>query len=510
MPEIFFTTNPAEWTALEGLYISERKSPGFIAGVSANVVGIAGKCVRGPTTPQEITSTARFVEVYGERDVNGDGTAALVGEVWRALLNKPFGKVIVQRAYAAAAVAASIGLETAAGGAGTIIGTLAASSPGTWGNSIKAKVETASDADATHWNLRVKWLGSTYLYENLNTSTGVDNTATVIGDDAGNLITFTKSNSGRPVNNAASTDGADTDGYITVGVTQSGFTVVAGTDGSIAASDYNTAIDALAAYSGVSVALVAEDGATAATYNGHLVTIAALAIDRLFLTWSGANGQAVATEASAKAAQITTESDRIVWCYNAAKILDPVTGLKIASPPHHWLASILSQNDVDVHPGADECKKQLAGALELYNQTLTRADLITLLDAGISALEKVDGGFAFHSAVCTDGSEITTRRSRDFLQLSAARRLRTYVKSKATRTRRLQMVGELKAFSQQLQDDERIIEAFEVRDDVTSTIQAGMGLRRVLWRVRFIGHMRFLVLETDMGTGVVIDQGFAA
>jgi hypothetical protein len=28
--------------------------------------------------------------------------------------------------------------------------------------------------------------------------------------------------------------------------------------------------------------------------------------------------------------------------------------------------------------------------------------------------------------------------------------------------------------------------------------------------VRFIGHMRFLVLETDMGTGMVIDQGFAA
>ena len=212
-----------------------------------------------------------------------------------------------------------------------------------------------------------------------------------------------------------------------------------------------------------------------------------------------------------KEAQITTPSDRIVWCYNAAKTLDPETGLKVDQGPHVWMASILSQNDVDIHPGARETTQQTAGISELNNEALTRADLILLRDAGISALEKLPDGFLFRSGVTTtleSGlTEITRRRSADFLQLSASDRLKTHVKAKNTIERRALMAGELTAFSDELRDQSRIIEEFAVeQESVNTQAQRGQGIEKLLWRVRLIGHILHLVLETEIGTGVTIEQ----
>lgn len=492
MGDVYFTTNPSEFNRLEGLYVSERTPPGFIRGRSLSTVGMAGKCVRGPLTPQLITSTARFLEVYGGRGYFAGDT--LKGEVWKALANKPFGPIVVRRVAAAAAALATVNLSNAVP---TAIIRVDASSVGAWANGaaggIKVSVEAASDGDANHFNLRVKWTGTgkEVVYKNFNVFTATDdNTASVVGDDIGNLIVVTKLANGRPINVA------DTN-------------LAGGSDGVVANGDYQTALNELAVEPGVAIVLVPEAGPTPATINGYLVTLAPTVSDRIFLTWSQIHGQTPAQEVTNIGAQITTRSDRIWWCYNSPYTLDPDLSTEMQTAPHVWLASILSQIDVDVHPGAFETTPYLAGIKRLTNTSLSRGDLITLRDAGISTLERFPGYFQFRSVVTSSLvaglTEGTRRRMADFLLLSASDRLRFYVKMKGTAEVRAQMAGELVAFSKSLKDAGRVIEDFSVdQETVNTTAQRARGEEHILWNVNLIDHILSLVLEANIGTGVVV------
>lgn len=512
--DVYYTTNPADFTKLEGLYVSERNPPGFIRGADFSTVGIGGLTVRGPLTPQPITSSARFLEVYGGRDRGNGG--AIASEIWAALLNKPFGSLVVRRVAAADAVAASLTVETGIDGAGTQVLRIDASSVGAWGGDVSVRVEDASDGDANHFNLRVRYLGVETLHEDLDISaTGVDNTAEVLGDDVANLITLTKLANGRPATFSTITEADwivkdDASNFMALGTTLAAYGSTAGSDGTPVAADYNSAVTDLAAYQGVSVVLIAGASADQSSLNGTIVTAAAGVSDRVFLTWSGTHSQSVATEISDLAADITTASDRIIWCENSAYTLDPETGLEVLRPAHEWMASILANNDVDIHPGARVTKAQTAGIRRLASETRTRADMESLRAAGICTLEKLPGMFLFRSGVTTDTTtgrtEITRRRMADFLQVSAASKLREFVKGKSTVETRAQMAGLLVGFSQSLRDQGRIVEDFAIdQESVNTAAQRAQGVEKLLWRVKLIDHMLFLVLETEIGTGVVIE-----
>lgn len=523
MSDVFFTTNPADFTKLEGLYINEKNPPGFIRGRDLSRVGLAGLCVRGPTDVQLISSVGRFIEVYGGRDFGGGGDIA--GEVWKALLNKPFGTVAVRRVVADDAATATLTVEDGVGGAGTKIAKISASSPGSWGNDVEVRVEDATDGDATHWNLRVRYLGVETLYENLDTSASTDNLAEVIGDDPATLILVEKLADGRPANFSTITEtdweSKDTsDNYMALGTTLTAYDSDAGDEGTLAATDYTNGLADLVAFEDVSVVLVPEsleDTVTAgaqATLNGAIVTAAGTVHDRVFVTWSGETDNDASADIALLEAQITTRSDRIIWCYNPTYTVDPDTGTKVVQGPHVWMASILSQNDVDVHPGSQQTARQTAGIAKLEQQSIARGDLILLREAGISTLERLHGQFLFRSGVTTDltsgKTEITRRRMADFLQLSAADRLRFFVKEKNIIETRAQMSGELVAFSQSLKDQSRIIEDFAVESETVNTPSSrAQGIEKLFWKVRLIGHVLFLVLETEIGTGVVVESGLA-
>jgi hypothetical protein len=175
------------------------------------------------------------------------------------------------------------------------------------------------------------------------------------------------------------------------------------------------------------------------------------------------------------------------------------------------MASILSQIDVDVHAGSFETLSFLAGITRVTNNALTRPDLITLQDAGICQLERTTEGFQFRSVVTTDltdgKTELARRRACDFLQLSAATRLRYYVKRKNTPTNRASAASELIAFSEDLRSRERVVEDYEIdQESVNNDAQRARGEEHILWRVKLIGHILSLVLETDIGTGTIIER----
>jgi hypothetical protein len=166
---------------------------------------------------------------------------------------------------------------------------------------------------------------------------------------------------------------------------------------------------------------------------------------------------------------------------------------------------------VDIHPGGQTTVPQTAGVSSVTNEALTRADLVLLRETGICTLEKLSGQFLFRSGVTTSlvsgKTEITRRRMADFLQLSAADRLKYYVKSKNTLEVRAQITGELVAFSQSLRDQSRVVEEFEVtQEGVNTELQRSQGIEKVLWRVKLIGHILALVIETEIGTGVIIES----
>ncbi len=491
MTDVYFSTNEADYAKLEGLYVSEKNPPGFIRGEDFGTVGMGDKCVRGPLTPLLVTNPGRFLEVYGGRDRTKKGTGgARIGQVHGALCNKKFGPVVVRRVAASDASKAS---HLFADANPTSIIRVEASSVGGWGLDITAQVLAATDADATHFNVLVTYLGGTELFENLNCQAGSDNTATVVGTDDGRLIDIVKLADGRPVNASSAL-------------------ATGGSDGTLVVGDYTAALDDLAVFPDISIVLVPSAiTGSMATFHSHLVTLAASVNDREFLTWAGAHGQAVATEAAQVATQITTRSDRIWWYYNSAYTNDPDTQTEVQTAPHVWAASVLSQIDIDIHPGAFETVALLAGITRLTNNSLSRDDLISLKAAGISTLERNADGFQFRSAVTTSLEpgleEQTRRRETDFLQLSASARLRHFVKAKNTRVTRATMAAELTAFSQGLRADTRVIEQFAIDQvSVNTDAKRAQGTEKLLWRVKLIDHILALVFETDIGTGVTIEQ----
>lgn len=511
-----FTTNDSEFTRLEGLYIKERTPPATVKGVSLNVVGIAGETLRGPTGKVvEITSEARFREVFGGRDRGSGG--AVANKTWQALLNKPFGALRVSRVAAADAVKASFTLESAAGGAGTAIARLDASSVGAWGNDVYFQVTAATNGVANSFDLVIKYLGNTVRYKNLNLQAGSDNTATVIVEDDGNLVTLTKLADGRPVTNAAGVDGADADGYTALGQVVAAFTAVAGSDGTVVAADYTgtgKALELVNGYKGIGVCFVAEP--TSALYpaiKAKIATLAALVSDRMWLMGADAESTALAT---VKTDAASFRSDRIFYLHNHAYTLDPEASAEVLTRPESWAASVLSQTDVDIHPGEEDCKVYTAGIRRLYNESLTREDYIGLKDAGVSSFER-DEGVALVSAVTTSitpGKEqVTRRRMADYIQLGLAGFLKYSVKKKNLASRRMANKAAVSAWLRDLASSERVVDSsatgvpqFEVDTEKLNTdAQRAAGVEKLLVRVKLIGHMLYLVLETEIGTGVTIE-----
>src|SRR5208283_2359494 len=137
--------------------------------------------------------------------------------------------MVLCRVAAAAAATASVSLLATA----TPILKVEASSVGTWANGatgfgITAAVTAATDGNSNHRNVVVTYGGKTYTYANIDISTtGADNTASVVGNDPTNPVVITKLATGVPdVASAANLTG--------------------GADGTVAASDFATAFPQVA------------------------------------------------------------------------------------------------------------------------------------------------------------------------------------------------------------------------------------------------------------------------
>lgn len=612
MPGPFFTTNDSDINQLEGLYVKERTPPLTVSGANLNAVAVAGTAIRGPVGKAVLcASEQRFIDVFGGRDQGSGGTPT--SNLWKFLLNKPFGSLYVVRVAAAAAAAATatiygaqnatgtiqavakasiledetfilndgvaaaltfkfklagatptagtvkvdltsavtaqdvanaiisaINSQTVAtcnvyayaangtglinlvsrtfgtagnqaitetvtnagftvsgftgGAAGVALATVAASSPGAWGNNATFQVQAASDGAYNHFNMVVSYLGKTYTYKNLDLSAvagvGQDNSLTVIGNDDAVFVTLTKTASGLPA---------------AMGSAQA---LTGGAESSVADSDYTAAgkgLSVLAATQGVGACVVAEY--SSAALKSAILTKAAASSDRVWLMSADSETVSAATAITEAASY---RSDRVVYCFNHAYTLDPSTAAELITSPTSWMASILSQTDVDVHPGVEDNKKFTAGITRLYSEAFVRGDYIAFKAAGICAMERLDG-VGFVSGVTTSLTpgleEVTRRRMADYLQISLAGALKHGVKQKNTLSRRKANAAMVTSFLDDLKQSERIVDDFKVDTEKLNTVtQRAQGIEKLLVRVKIIAHMLELVLETEIGTTVNIRQ----
>lgn len=520
-----FQNGTSDQFGAPGTYIKELAVSAPVRGLFRGTTGMAFQSVRGPTGRVVVcNSLQRFVDVYGGRDraING---GAVVGQGWFALQNKFFGLVYGIRVAASDAVTASFTLETATGGGGTQVLRVDAANVGAWGNDAAVKVTAASNGISTSFNLSVRLWGKFYSLENLSISGTDDSTASVLAsvwDQDNQVVTLTKLAAGRPVNSTPSTDGADASGYIALGQTAvPSFVGVAGTDGTIADTDFTgagKAMEIIHQTRGVEVCLVA--GRSNTNIKTKVLALAPTANTRLWLICPDASTTSVST---ALAEIVTLRHSRIVYCFNHPVVVDPVTGVRVAEEPHVWMGSILSQTEPDVHPGvvdtADLTRGIVSLTLELGDPD--RDSLDDRTTGGISFLNRdldQNGNqvWLFGNGVTTDlttnNRQVDGQRMKFFLVSGLASRMRGDEKKPNTKEIRQARAAAFSGWLTELalggrfvNKDDNSVPLFEVKNgpEVNSPTDVQAGIQRDLVRVQLIPKNLYLQLQVQIGVNVV-------
>ncbi len=520
-----FQNGTSDQFGAPGTYIKELAVSAPVRGVFRGTTGMVFQSVRGPTGRVVIcNSLQRFIDVYGGRDRNING-GAVVGQGWFALQNKFFGLIYGVRVAASDAVAASFTLETAAGGGGLQVLRVDASNVGAWGNDAAVKVTAASNGVSTSFNLTVRLYGKFYLLENLSINGTDDNTAVVtagVWDQDNQVVTLTKLAAGRPVNSTASTDGADSTGFIALGQTAiSGFQGVAGSDGAIVDTDFTgagKAMEIIHQTRGVDACLVVGRSNTA--IKTKVLALSATANTRLWLICPDASTTGVSTALTEVA---TLRSSRVVYCFNHPVVVDPVTGVQVAEEPHVWMASILSQTEPDVHPGVVDTADLTRGIVSLTFELgdPDRDSLDSTITGGISFLNRdLDQSgnlvWIFGNGITTDLStnnrQIDGQRMKFFLVSGLANRMRGDEKKPNTKENRAARkaafsgwLTELALGGRFVNKDDNNVPQYEIKNgpEVNSPTDVQAGIQRDLVRIQLIPKNLYLQLQVQIGVNVV-------
>lgn len=513
-----FQSSLSDQFGAPGTYIKELAVSAPVRGIFRGTTGIIFESVRGPTGRVVVAnSLQRYVDIYGGRDkaING---GPVVGKGWFALQNKFFGLVYSLRVAASDAITASFNAETLAGGGGIEVLHIAASSVGTWGNDVLWKVTTASNGVSTSFNLVVQLYGKNYLYENLSINGSDDNLAVVVGSDDAVPIVLTKVASGRPVNNAATVDGADANGFTKLGQTVASFTSVAGSDGTIADTDYTgagKAMEIMHGTKGVDYMFVAGRS------NANIKTkVLALAPTANTWIWGICPDSSAVTVATAITEAGTLRHSRITYCFNHPNVVDPVTGVTVKDEPHAFMGSILSQTEPDVHPGVVDTKDLTTQIVSLTNE-IGDPDADSMDAAGVTFLNRdFDNNgnqiWLFRNGLTTDLStnnrQLDGQRQKFFLVSGMAQRMRGDEKKPNTKEIRADRKAAISGWLTELalggrfvNKDDSNVPQFEYKNgpEVNAPSDVQAGIQRDLARVQLIPKNLYLQLQIQIGVNVV-------
>lgn len=480
---IFRTTDPTQFDDVDGIIIDESAPAPNIIGVSANTAILVGQFQRGRVDLWEPGSIGEFLEEHGKSSYSGN----------IALKNKQFGRLRVIRAVAAAAATATKTFTDGAGSPADIITFTAKQGPGLYGNNITVKIEAGSSSGKKY----------TIVDGNTNAVLPTEVYDNVVITTAGALLPFANSKLINVTIVATTAEPANA----------SATALASGTDGSIADTDYQTAI-AKAEVENAGNFLFLDSYND--TRNGYLELHAAATQDKM-VVMAGAEGDSVST-AITDVADYRDTDGRIIYAYPWLETV--IDGVKTMTSPASWLVSIMSNTSPHIDPAFKENTKYLAGVTNLKRQ-LTRTNYISLKEAGIAAFEyDADIGFSLKSGIVTqiaNSSKLTIlrRRMADWLTNSVGRFLKNYQNAPNTKENRTSVKAAISAFVAQGESDGILPKDSEVQtgkaklidtESLNTDASIAAGFFKCLYKQRIYSSMRYIVLQAEIGESVVVTE----
>lgn len=479
---IFTSSNPADWNQLDGIYIDDTAPPPAIRGVASGTAILVGQFERGAAGLQSVGSVGQLYELYG----NNLGFSGNV-----ALQNKKFGLLKIARVIAANAVAATKTFKDATSAFDVIAFT--ALWKGAYGNNIQVKIEAGSvqgskytihDAnpnkvwpDEVYDNVLITAVGSTFAASNLIT-------ATVVSSAHGEPLAVALTN------------------------------LATGSDGTVADTDYQAAIQGQTQVQGAGNILFLDAYNT--VRNGYLKQSMADTTDKMAIL-AGQPGDSVATAVSA-VGSLRDVDGRMV--YSFPYVFTTINGVSTKVAPASFYASLLSQIAPSIDPAFAANAQYLSG-IDSLELSLQRSDYIALAAAGISAFEVDDDiGIKVKSGVVTqvaDSSKIMVfrRRMADYIIQSLAKFLKSYQNAPNSLANRDNANAAITAFNRGLEQVGLVPKDSELSSGKASIIDTkslntdaaiAQGYFYIIYKRRIYSSMRFIVLQTQIGEGVVVTE----
>ena len=478
---IFRTNNPLQYDEVDGIVIDEQAPSPSVQGVGTGVAILVGQFQRGPQQLLRVSGIKNFHEIFGK--------SSYLGNI--QLKNKKFSILKVIRVIASDAVKGTL---TIASATPTNLATITAKHKGVYGNSITVTIEagTVSGKKITikDTNANNKEFFPDEIYDNL-----------VMADFASALSTS------KLVDVAVLTTAEEPNNI-------SATPLASGSDGTIADSDYESAI-ALAEAQGAGNILFLDEYNQ--TRNGYLKTHAGVTQDKMVIC--SEEEEDLTSDNVTDVALLRDSDGRIIYASNWVQTT--IDGVSTFTSPAAWYASILSQSAPNVDPAFVGNTQFLFGVTGL-KKDLTRDEYIQLMEAGVSAFEfDSDVGFKIKSGIVTqiaNSSKLTVlrRRMADYLTDSIARFLKNYQNAVNSRNNRLAVKGAILRFvSQQEQlgilpsDSEvqnGLAKIVDVETENTNDIIA-QGKFIIVYKQRIYSSMRFVVLKAEIGESVVVLEG---
>jgi hypothetical protein len=481
---IYRSTNPTDWSALDGIYIDEVVPAGSVQGTPTNIAICVGQFERGPANlAVQVGSAAEIYEQFGN-NLNYPGLVALQ--------NMKFGALKIVRVVSDDAVDATLGFNHSA----TLTISFTALWAGLYGNGIKVTIAAGSTAGSKYTihdsNAGAVWPDE--VYDNVLITSTVAQLTAIFGNS--NLVAV-------PV---VSATGNEPD-------TCAATALATGADGTVDDADYQTAITAQQTEALGNVLFL---DLYNTTRNGYLKTSMAATTDRMAVM-CGAAGDSVSTAVSAVATLRDTQG-RLIYAF--PYIYTNIQGVSTKLAPGAFYASLLSQIAPNIDPAWSANAQYLAGmtGIEL---SLQRSDYISLAAAGISAFENdADIGLKIKSGVVTQISNsalvmVFRRRMTDYLTYSIAKYLKPYQNGINSALQRTNAIGGIVAFNRLIETAGLVPSDAEVQGGKASIVDGtslnsndsiAQGYFKIQYQRRIYSSMRYIVLQANISTSVVVTE----
>jgi hypothetical protein len=470
-----------DFDAVDGIVINESAPPPSVQGVGTGIAILVGQFERGLPGLADTSGTGDIFEKYGKN-------YAYSGLV--ATLNKKFSLLRIARVVASGAVQASRAFVATAT---PIITFSAAQGKGAFGNGIKVTIAagTTSGKKYTITDTNVGAVLPQEVYDNVL----VANLAVSNVFAASKLVTAVVNSSASEPDNIAAT------------------ALASGSDGSVADSDYQTAID-LCAVQGAGNILFLD--AYTATRRAALKQHAVDTQDKMVIIANVAGTSASAVEADA--ATYRDVDGRIIYAFPFVQTV--VNGSNTLVCPASFYASILSQTAPSVDP-ADVDNIQYLQGINGIELMLSRTDYIALMNAGVSAFEyDSDVGYKVRSGVVTqivNSSKVlvSRRRMTDYLTNSIGRFLKLYQNGPNARAKRDAVKAAMLDFIARNEKEGILPKDSEVKsgkaklvdtESANTDASIAAGMFTILYKQRIFSSMRFIVLQAEIGQSVLVTE----